>query len=141
MFKKLNTTWLLIILAVVGGIVLFNKLYQGSKDESTFRPVFVKIDTSAVTSISIYPRVEKGKELQLLKKNRHWELHYDQVETDADTGAIKSLLAQFAEIKPLSLAGQDRESWVAFKVADSSGTKIKFTTSANKSYDMVVGKF
>jgi hypothetical protein len=141
MFKKLNTTSLLIILALVGGIVIFNKFYQGTKDESTFRPVFVRIDTAAVNSISICPRVEQGKELQLLKKNRHWELHYEQVETDADTGAVKSILAQFAEIKPLSLAGQDKESWVALKVADSSGTKIKITTTDHKSYEMVVGKF
>ncbi len=141
MLKKLNTTWLIIILLVIGGIVLFNKFYLGKKDESTFRPVFVQIDTAVVNSISIYPKVEKGKEMKLLKNKNLWELKYDQVESDADTAAIRRLLGQFVEIKPLSLAGQDRESWGTLQVTDTSGTRIKFTTTGNKSYDMVVGKF
>ena len=141
MFKKLNTTWLLILLAVLGGIVAFNKLYQGNKDESTFRTQFVQIDSAAVNSIFIYPHTEKGKEIRLFKNGKHWDLQNDKIKTIADTQAVYSLLAQFADMKAVSLAGEDRSSWKDLQVMDTSGTRIKITTTGNKTYDMVVGKF
>ena len=44
------------------------------------------------------------------------------------------------DMKSVSLAGQDKSSWRDFQVNDSAGTKMKITTTDNKSYDIVVGK-
>jgi hypothetical protein len=140
MFKKLNTTRLLIILAVLAGVVLFNKLYQSKKEESTFRSVFVSIDTSAVTSIFIYPQAEKGKEIKIIKNGSHWDLSNDKIKTIADSQAVRGLLIPFAEMTSLSLSGQDKSSWKDLQVDDSSGTRISFVTP-EKRYDLIVGKF
>ena len=141
MFKKLNTTTLIIILIVLGAIVLFNKFYKSKKEESTFNTEFVKIDTSSVKQILIYPKTEKGKEIKITKNGAHWDLQNDKVKTVADSNAVRSLLAQFADIKAVSLAGQDKSSWNDLQVADTSGSRIKFISNDNHTYDMVVGKF
>ena len=141
MFKKLNTTKLIIILAVLGGLVLFNKLYHEKKSESTFRDVFVKIDTSIVTEIKIYPQAEKGKEIKITKNGSHWELQNEKIKTAADSNAVRGLLASFAEMKSLSLGGTDKSSWKDLQVTDSAGTRIIFTTADNKTYNMIIGKF
>ena len=141
MFKKLSTTWLIIILLAVGGIVAFNKLYRGKKEESTFRQQFVSIDSASVNSIFICPHSEKGKEIKLIKNGKHWDLQNDIVKTIADTEAVLSLLTQFKNMKALSLAGEDKSSWKDLQVADTSGSHIKFITADNKTYDMIVGKF
>jgi hypothetical protein len=141
MFKKLNTKTLIILLVVFGGLVLFNKFYHEEKSESTFRDVFVKIDTSIVTQIQIYPQAEKGKEIKLIKNGAKWELQNDKMKTAADSNAVHGLLAAFSEMKSLSLGGTDKSSWTDLQVTDSAGTRIIFTTADNKTYNMVIGKF
>lgn len=141
MFKKLNTKTLIILLVVFGGLVLFNKLYHAEKSESTFRDVFVAIDTSIVTEIRIYPQAEQGKEIKIIKNGSRWDLQNDKIKTVSDSGAVRGLLATFAEMKSVSLGGTDKESWKDLQVTDSAGTKIIFTTSDNQKYNIVIGKF
>ncbi len=141
MFKKLNTTTLIIILLVLGGIAAFNKFYWSERSENTFDSEFVKIDTASVSQILIYPKAEKGKEIKISKIAVGWELQNDKIKTAADTSAIKNLLASFVEIKANALAGEDKQSWRELQVDDSSGSRIKIITSSNATYDFVVGKF
>jgi hypothetical protein len=141
MFKKLNTKTLIILLVVFGGLVLFNKLYHAKKSESTFREMFVTIDTSIVTEIRIYPQAEQGKEIKITKNGSRWDLSRDKFTTVADSNAVRSLLATFAELKSVSLGGTDKSSWKDLQVTDSAGTKINFTTSDNQKFNIVIGKF
>lgn len=141
MFKKLNTKTLIIALVVLGAIVLINKLYLSKKSESTFRAEFVKIDTSLVNKILIYPRAEQGKEIKISKNGSAWEVEKEKMKVPADTNAIHGLLASFAEMKSIALAGEDKSAWKDFQVTDSAGTRIKIFTTDNQTYDMVIGKF
>jgi hypothetical protein len=140
MFKKLNTTHLIIILVVLAGLVIFSKLYKNRQDESTFRNIFVAIDSASVNSISIYPKVEKGKEIRLIKNGNGWDLQNEKIKTVADSNAVRGLIGMFTSMKSLSLAGQDRSSWNDLQVGDTSGTRIKISAGSQE-YDMVVGKF
>lgn len=139
MFKKLNTKTLIIVLVLLIGFVAWNK-YQAKKSESTFRDVFVDIDTSAVSQVIIYPKAEKGKEVKLAKTASGWELQSDKIKAAADTAAVRGLLASFVKVKSLSLAAEDESGWNDLQVGDTSGTRIKIITK-DKTYDMVIGKF
>jgi hypothetical protein len=140
MFKKLKTSTLVIILIVLAGAVALNKFYLSKKTESTFTDDFASIDTSLVTQVLIYPKVENGKEIKLTKTAKGWELQNDKVKTMADSNAVRGLIANFENMKSLSLAGADKSSWKDLMVDDTSGTRIKIITSDNKTYDFVVGK-
>lgn len=141
MFKKLNTTKLIIILLVLGGLIAFNKFYQSKKEESTFREEFVKIDSASVTQVLIYPKADNGKEIKIIRNGNRWDLQNDKIKTQADSNAVRGLLGLFTDMKSASLAGEDRSTWKDLQVTDTSGTRIKILTSANKTYNMVIGKF
>jgi uncharacterized protein DUF4340 len=139
MFKKFNTKTLLFILVILGGIAAYNK-YSSTKNENTFREEFVKIDTSAVTQILIYPKADKGKEIKITKVAAGWELQNDKIKTVADSNAVRSLLANFVDVKSVSLGAADKSGWGEMQVTDTSGTRIKIITK-DQTYDMIIGKF
>ena len=141
MFKKINTTTLVIILVLLGGLALLNKFYFSKKSESTFDSSFIKIDSSAVSQIVIYPKAEKGKEIKLIRNGSAWNLQNDKVKTAADTAEVHRLLASFVDLKTSSLAAEDKSGWGDFQVSDTAGSRIKFITDNNQTYEMIVGKF
>lgn len=141
MFKKLNTKTLIILLIVLGAIVAYTSYNDSKKGDSTFRTEFVSIDTSAVTTILLFPKSENGKEIKFSKSGSKWELQNDKVKTFADTAAVKGLLGGFALLKAQSLAGAGKDKWNELQVGDTTATRIKFITSDNKTYDIMVGKF
>lgn len=141
MFKKINSTTLLIVLLVLGAIVAFNKFYLSKKSESTFNDEFVQIDTGRVSTILIYPRAENGKEVKITRDLKGWQLQNKEMKTSANEQMVHNLLQSFADLKSQALAGSDKSSWKQFQVDDSSGSRIKILTSDNKTYDMVIGKF
>ncbi len=139
MFKKFNTKTLIIILVVLGGIVALSK-YQSKKSESTFREEFIKVDTSSVTQILLYPKSEKGKEIKITKNGSVWELQNDKIKTNADSTAVKGLLANFIDVKSISLGAEDKSGWADLQVTDTSGTRIKIIAK-DQTYDLIIGKF
>lgn len=139
MFKKFNTKTLLIILVILGGIAAYNK-YNSNKNENTFRDEFVKVDTSTVTQILIYPKADKGKEIKITKVAAGWELQNDKIKTVADSNAVRSLLSNFVDVKSVSLGAADKSGWADLQVTDTSGTRIKIITK-DQTFDMIVGKF
>ena len=141
MFKKFNTTTLVIIMVILGGLALLNKFYCAQKTESNFDASFVKIDSASVKQVLIYPKAEKGKEIKLTKTEKGWELQNDKVKTAADTAEIHRLLSSFNDVKSSSLAAEDKSGWADFQVSDTAGSRIKFITDDNKTYEMIVGKF
>lgn len=141
MIKRYSSTALIIIIVVLTCLVLFNKYYLSKKSESTFNDEFVKIDTSLVNEILIYPLAEKGKEIKLSKLAKGWEVSSDKVKALSDTSAVKNLLSSFSEIKSNALAAADKSGWQELQIDDSAGSRIVIKTTDNKSFDMVVGKF
>ncbi len=139
MSKKLNTKSLLVITIVLAVILLLSK-YQSEKSENTFREEFIKIDTSSVQQFLIYPKAEKGKEIKITRTKTGWELQNDKVKTFADSSAVRSLIANFADMKSLSLGAQNKEGWNDLQVSDTTGTRLKIICK-DKSYEIMVGKF
>src|SRR5882724_5219157 len=99
MFKKFNTSTLIIILLVLGGLAALNKFYFSKKGESTFETTFLAIDSNAVRQILVYPKAEKGKEIKLTRNGKAWNLEYDKMKSTADTTAVHRLLAALVDVK------------------------------------------
>jgi hypothetical protein len=141
MFKKINTTTLLIILIILGGLVAFNKFYLSKKSDSTFNDVFVHVDSSKITQFLIYPKAGNGKEVKITREGKGWALQNAQMKTTASGPMVQNLLMVFTDLKSLGLAANDKSSWKEYQVDDSTGSRIKILTSDGKTYDMVIGKF
>ena len=140
MFNKSSKTLLIIFLGllVLAAVFIY---YDSTTEERTFERDIVKIDTSKVTSILIYPKVNGHKEVKLHKEGNYWNvLLSNNKSVSADESKIKDLLAQLLRLKVSSLAAQDESKWSEFQV-DSSGTRVKVFEGNRNTLDMVIGKF
>jgi Domain of unknown function (DUF4340) len=141
MFKNISSKNLLIIFAVLLAIAAFFIYYDSSHEIRTFKKDIVNIDTSAVTSISIYPKVTDHKEVRLYKQGNSWQIQIDNNKSvPAEASKVKNLLNTLVGIKANSLAAQDESKWAEFKV-DSSGTRVKVFEGNDNTLDIIIGKF
>jgi len=141
MFQTVNNKILGIIFGIllIAGIFLF--LFDGGKNERTFRDVLVDVDTSAVTEILIYPKSQNHKEVKIYKDKDEWRV------TLASGGSAKvanqrisDLFTQLEAIKPKRLAARDETKWSELQV-DSTGSRVKVFEGSKLSLDLVIGRF
>ena len=141
MFKNISSKKLLIVFVVLLAIAAFFIYYDSSHEIRTFKKDIVNIDTSAVTSISIYPKVTNHKEVRLYKEGNYWQVRLDNNRSvPAEESKVKSLINSLVGIKANSLAAQDESKWSEFKV-DSSGTRVKVFEGNDNTLDIILGKF
>ena len=124
---------------IVIAVVIF--IFQGGKNERTFREVLVDIDTSAVTEILIYPKSHKPNEVKLYKENNEWRVTLPSGgSAKVSDQKITSLFTQLLAIKPKRLAARDESKWNELQV-DSTGSRVKVFEGSDLTLDLVVGRF
>lgn len=141
MFQTINNKVLVIIFGVLLLAGLFLFLFDGGKNERTFREVLVDIDTSRVTEILIYPKSQNHKEVKLYKEKEGWRVNLPlggsaKVLNDR----ISNLFAQLIAIKPKRLAARDESKWTELQV-DSTGSRVKVFEGSKQTLDLVIGRF
>lgn len=136
MFKKLNYTTLIIILAIVLGIYFITELI-GQK-ERTFREIVMEIDTSGVTEISISPP-DKPQSV-LVKEGNNWMVVIDGKSYQADDEVVKSILDPLVKMKTLKPAATSPDAWRDLKVDDSTGIHVVIKDSKDELADFYIGK-
>ncbi|MDH3268872.1 MAG: DUF4340 domain-containing protein [Ignavibacteria bacterium] len=126
------------ILAVIGFLIF---IFQGGKNERTFRDVLVDVDTTLITEILIYPKSQSHKEVKLYKDNEGWRVTLPSGGTAkvADE-RMSSLFAQLLAIKPKRLAARDEKKWSELQV-DSTGSRVKVFQDSKLTLDLVIGRF
>ena len=126
------------ILVLIGILII---LFQGGKNERTFRDVLVDIDTTSITEILIYPKSQNHKEVKLFKDKDEWRVTLPTGETAKVTDQrMSSLFAQLLAIKPKRLAARDESKWSELQV-DSTGSRVKVFQDSELSLDLVIGRF
>ena len=124
---------------VIIGVLIF--LFQGGKNERTFRDVLVDVDTTSITEILIYPKSQNHQEIKLFKNQDEWQVTLPTGGTAKVTDQrMSSLFAQLIAIKPKRLAARDESKWSELQV-DSTGSRVKVFQDSKLSLDLVVGRF
>jgi|AntRauTorcE11898_2_1112593.scaffolds.fasta_scaffold03100_4 hypothetical protein len=138
MFKKLNLTSLLVVLALLLGVIYLSK-EMGSKDRS-FRSKLTDFESSKVAEI-----VYKAKDttpVRLQHKSGGWIASQGEKSYDADSARVFSMLEQINRLKTKSVAATNREKWSDYEVTDSLATKVDVTGKDDKKLaSLYVGKF
>ncbi|MBK9099359.1 MAG: DUF4340 domain-containing protein [bacterium] len=141
MFQTINNKILGIIFGVLLLAGLFLFLFDGGKNERTFREVLVDIDTSKVTEILIYPKSQNHKEVKLYKENDEWRVTLPSGgSAKVLNDRISNLFTQLITIKPKRLAARDESKWNELQV-DSTGSRVKVFEGSKQTLDLVVGRF
>ncbi len=141
MFKKLKLRSLLIIFIVLLILVLAIFYIDSRKGERSFRAVIVDVDTSKVTSIVIYPRMNKEEPIEILRKGSLWKINYGDKLLNADNDAVENMLTTLLELKPRRIAATDKSKWNEFEVDDSLSTRVQLLTGKKMGADLYIGRF
>ena len=141
MFRNVNNKILGLIFAILLIVVVLLLLFEGGKNERTFREVLVNIDTTAVTEILIYPKSQEHKEVKLFKEDENWQVTLSSGGTaKVSDQKIREVIAQLLAIKPNRLAARDESKWNELQV-DSTGSRVKVFEGSKLALDIVIGRF
>lgn len=141
MFNKLSTKALAAVFGLLLIAVLYLFLFDGNKNERTFRNELVLVDTSKVDEIYLYPKAENYNEVYLKKINDEWKVKIGEDKfAEVPNSKIKNLFAQLLTIKPKRLASRDETKWKDYQV-DSTGTRVKIFEDGEQTLDIVLGRF
>ena len=142
MSKKINNKTLLIILILLVGLFLVLRMIRNNRIERSFKTDLVDIDTSRITAILLYPRVEDHAEIRFTRSGNGWSVSKGDITAEAGSNSIQGLLSQLLQIKPISLAARNSEKWEEYQLTDSLATRLKVIESKGKeTLDLMVGRF
>ncbi len=141
MFNKNSNKalWIVFVVLLVAVVLIFTT--ESTKREKSFKTEIVNIDTSAVTSFSIFPKVKPGQEVKFLKDGNIWKVTGTSGKTfTAVNFKIKNLFDELLKIKSKRVAARSKNKWAEFKV-DSSATRVVVNEGGSKVLDLIIGKF
>ena len=140
MFRKINNKTLLIIFAILAIVAVIVYFYDQKRGERTFKDELFKVDSSAVTSITIYSKGKENEFLKLNKTGNGWEIESKGKKYPADTSVIQNILHSLAKIIPERVAGTDRTSWKEYEITDSLSTHVIVEQGKEITADFRTGK-
>ena len=141
MFRKVNNKLLGFFFALLLLVVVVVFLFEGGKNERTFREVLVDIDTSAVTEILIYPKSKNHREVKLFKEANEWNVALQNGKTAGVTSQrVTDVFTQLLAIKPKRLAARSEDKWNEFQV-DTTGSRVKIMEGSENTLHLVIGRF
>lgn len=139
MSKRYNNRNLLIILVVLLGFFLINKLFFSDRKERNFRTQLVSLDTAQVTNIDLFP--QDAEKITLHKEGTQWTVQQGNITNPADQSAVKNLLTTLEDLKPQRLAATSEDQWEELGVTDSTATRVVVSANGKEVADVYIGKF
>jgi len=140
MFRKLSNKFLLILFAILAIVVAIVFIHDSKKGERTFKSELFTIDSSAVTSITIYPKGKANEIIKLGKEGKEWDVISNNKHYPADSSFVKNILHVLAHIAPERVAGTDNASWKEYDMTDEASTRVVVEQGQNVAADFRVGK-
>ena len=140
MFRKINNKTLLILFAILAIVAVAVYFYDRQKGERTFKNELFKVDSAAVTSITIYSKGKNGEFLKLNKTGSGWEIQAQKKKYQADSAIIPSILQALAHITAERVAGTDQTSWKEYEITDSLSTHVVVEQGKEITADFRTGK-
>jgi hypothetical protein len=141
MFNKNSnkSLWILFAALLVIAVLVFTT--ESTKQERSFKTDIITVDTSAVTSFSIFPKSQKGKEVKFLKDGNTWKVSGMEGKIyTVPNNKVKNLFDQLLQIKPKRVAARSKNKWSEYQV-DSSATRVVVREKGSDVLDLIIGKF
>lgn len=141
MFNKNSNKnlWIIFAILLIAVILIFST--ESTKNERSFKKDLVSIDTSAVTSLSIFPKSKPGQEVKLLRSDNVWKVFAENGKSfTIPNFKMQSLFGELIKIKPKRVAARSKSQWAEYEV-DSAATRVVVYESGNEVLNLIIGKF
>lgn len=129
--------WLFLALLALTGLLFF----FFDKDERTFTPEIVQVDSTKITSIVLHPKADSLAEFTLEKKDSTWTVGKNGKTYPAEMEAVQNLLANLALVKTSYVASKSKEKWAEFEVEEGKASRVTAYAGKKVLADFFVGKF
>ena len=139
--KKSNKTlWIVFGVLLVAVIIIFSS--ESTKKERSFKKEIVTIDTSAITSFSIFPKSKPGMEVKFLKDGESWKVssNINSKSYSVPKTKIENVFNELLRIEPKRVAARSKLKWSEYQV-DSLATRIVVNESGTEVLNLIIGKF
>ena len=141
MAGKFNNRNLIIVLIVLAGIFLVTRYFRSRTSEGTLKDFQVKLDTSKIDRISIYPKAENQQEIRFTRKGNLWTVEKGEIIAEAEQYSVSNIFSELLNIKADQLVALNKNKWAEFQVDDSLGTRVVLSEGKKTKLDLVVGRF
>ena len=141
MFNKNSNKnlWIIFAILLIAVILIFST--ESTKKERSFKKDLVSVDTSAISSFSIFPKSKPGQEVKFLKDGKIWKVTGSDGKTfTAVDSKIKGLFTELSRIKPKRVAARNKVKWAEYQV-DSAATRVVVNESGSEVLNLIIGKF
>lgn len=141
MFNKNSNKnlWIIFAILLVAVILIFTT--ESTKKERSFKSEIVSVDTSAISSFSIFPKSKPGQEVKFLKDGKIWKVTGTSGKTFTATNSkIQGLFDELSRIKPKRVAARSKAKWAEYQV-DSAATRVVVNESGSEVLNLIIGKF
>ncbi|MBT1698090.1 DUF4340 domain-containing protein [Fulvivirgaceae bacterium PWU4] len=138
--KWLNNKVLIATLLVLVAVFVLTKLFRSPARERNLDEDLLRIDTTGITEVRLYPVSDKRKEIKLVKDGKSWKAVQQQVSGAADINAVTNLLRTLASLRPERMVSRKKEKWDTYKTGDTTGTNVTIFRGGNEERSLVIGK-
>lgn len=136
----MNNKTLFIILAGLIVVYGLTQMFSGKKDRS-FDTDLVKIDTSEVTQVIVYPKADEFAEVTLSKEANNWIITKGDISTIAVENTVTAMLSELSLIKTKRIAAKSPEKWSDYEVEDGKATRLQVYAGSKLLRDFMIGRF
>ena len=140
MLKKINNKILFIVFAILAIFVVLIIVHEYKNGDRTFKSDLFTVDSSKVTSVTIYPKAKVNNAVKLIKNGKNWEIKCNDKTYPADTIVIQGILKTLAHLKAERVAGSDKSSWKNFEISDTASTHVLVEQGKDITADFKLGK-
>jgi hypothetical protein len=130
---------LIIIFGALLGLYLLSRVFMG-KQERTYDPQLVAVDTAQITEIKLHPKSEGGAEIIIHRTADGWETSKGDMTVKTPYAKVSGLLAQLTDIRSERVVSRSQENWSEYEV-DEKGSRVEVFAKKKKVADFIVGTF
>jgi hypothetical protein len=141
MASKFNNKILLIVLVILAGLFILTRTLKEKRSSGNLKTDIVKIDSSSVSSILLYPSAEKGAEILFSRNGNTWQVTKGEITADADKGNIDNMFTELINLRPDHIIATNKDKWGDYGVTDSLGTRVIMKEGKKTVLDLIVGRF
>jgi hypothetical protein len=138
MFKKINTTILIVVLIILLGIYFAARFFDTS--DRSFREIIVEVEPEKVTQVVINDP-QNDKPVNIMKEGDRWFVVKPSGKYPADTNVVKNIIAQVGSLKTKRYAGKGEDQWDKYQVTDSAATTVELIDRDETLTRLMIGKF
>ncbi len=134
-----NKTLLLIFLTLLVGFLASQFAFEQKK--RTFKTALIQLDTTAITTILLYPKSDNQEEFLLKKERNFWVMSRGNVTNKVNPASITAILKKISLIQTKRVASQSRDEWDKYEVEEKNGSRIKAYAGKQLLEDFIVGRY